>query len=303
METWEFVLILVFLTICIIVISKQKVPVNVITLLDSPIFQIVILGLTLCLATISPPVTIVAITALVLVYYMRNVVKIQMVSAKVKPLNPPPRISIIEERRVTTIQNTDDEPKMEVAPPVKNNDVIERALQESEMRPPNNNYITVGNNAPVNRKLQVTEENVKQLEKLENPRGSSTNVESFDTHASFHSNINSTDKNKIVTPELDSDIFLRSKRVDAANENLLMPNNMREYNNNDGQYAINEPRPSSLADKYEVARYNPDDFIGDNIFTPVGTSINDKISNLTRSKFVNSAPPPDFDKVTPNKMY
>ena len=298
METWEIVLILALLTISIIVISKHKVPTQVITLLDSPIFQIAILGLTLAAAVNSPPVAIVAISTLVLVYYMRNIVKIQIVSANAQPLHVPQMAAVIEEKRVTTIVNT-EEPKYE-----KNSDVIETALKESEMRPPVLNHEIIGNKATINGQLSFPVEPVRHQENFEDPRGSISEVESFDTQASFHSKAYSSNSDRSVLPEVDSDVFRRSERnPEAANENVSAPEYMRTYNDKNGQYGIEEPRPTNMPDKYEVAYYKPDEFIGANNFVPVGNSINDKITNLSRSKFVTSNPPPDYDMAVPSKMF
>ena len=82
MDTWEVVIILVLLTIAITVIAKQEVPLSFISLLDNTYLQLAILGLTLGIAVISPPVAIVAIATIVIVYYVRNLVKIQIAQLK-----------------------------------------------------------------------------------------------------------------------------------------------------------------------------------------------------------------------------
>lgn len=304
METWEVVLILALLTISIIVITKHKVPTEIITILDSPIFQIVLLGLTLVAAVTSPAVAIVAVTTLVVVYYMRNVVKIQIVSANVKTMPHGAQVAVIEEKRVTTIINNHEHNIMPVPKQDPNAETIEQALKESEMRPPNYNHQVIGNKMPVNGSLQFPAEKARSYEIFADPRGKSTSVESFDTEAKFNYNVPSSAVDRTIVPEVDSEVFKRGpQNPDASNEDTTISNQMRGFNSNDGQYEINEPRPSSLPGKYEVSTYNPDEFIGSNKFIPVGVSVDDKIKNLSNGKFVSGAPPPNFDLPVPSKMY
>ena len=79
MDTWEVVLILILLTIAVSVIAKHEVPLALVTLLDNIYFQLAILGLTLGVAVVSPPVALVAVATIVIIYYIRNIVKIQIV--------------------------------------------------------------------------------------------------------------------------------------------------------------------------------------------------------------------------------
>lgn len=306
METWEVVLILALLTISIIVISKHKVSTEVITILDSPIFQIVLLGLTLVAAVTSPAVAIVAVTTLVVVYYMRNVVKIQIVSANVRTMPNGAHVAVIEEKRVTTIINNPEHNKNNMPVPKQdpNAETIEQALKESDMRPPSYNHQVIGKRMPINGALLFPAEKARSHEVFVDPRGKSTSVESFDTQAKFNYNVPTSAVDRTIVPEVDSEVFKRApQNPDASNEDTTVSNQMRDFNSNDGQYGINEPRPASLPGKYEVSTYNPDEFIGSNKFVPVGVSLDDKIKNLSNGKFVSGAPPPNFDLPVPSKMY
>jgi len=306
METWEVVLILALLTISIIVITKHKVPTEVISILDSPIFQIVLLGLTLVAAITSPAVAVVAVTTLVVVYYMRNVVKIQIVSANVRAMPHGAHVAVIEEKRVTTIINNDEHNKNTMPVPKQdpNAETIEQALKENHMRPPNYTHQVIGNKMPVSGSLQFPAEQARSYEVFADPRGKSTSVESFDTQAKFNYNVPASAVDRTIVPEVDSEVFKRApQNPDASNEDTTISNQMRSFNDNDGQYGINEPRPASLPGRYEVSTYNPDEFIGSNKFIPVGVSVDDKIRNLSNGKFVSGAPPPNFDIPLPSKMF
>jgi hypothetical protein len=303
METWEVVLILALLTISILVISKHKVPMELITILDSPVFQIIILGLTLAASISSPAVAVVAVSTLVVVYYMRNVVKIQIVTANTANAMPI-QIAVVEEKRVTTIVNKDESVNTMPAPTNdKNSETIEVALKENNLRPPASNNQIIGTKASLNTELPFPPEQVRPLEVFEDPRGKTKGVESFDSSASFNSKVQSSMVDRSIVPEIDSEVFRRAPKTPfAANENTIVENQMRNYGMNDGQYGIDEPRPFTIPVKYEVAGYSPDEVIGSNKFLQVGASLDDKITNMTRGKFVSSAPPPDFDNPVPGKM-
>lgn len=310
MDTWEIVIILALLTISILVISKHRVSTELITILDSPIFQIVVLGLTLTAAVASPAVAVVAITTLVVVYYMRNVVKIQIVAAHARPSHNskhvPTQVAVLEEKRVITIVNKDDDNNKTMPQPIQNKanaDTIENALRENSMRAPTTNHQVIGSSASVNGTLQFPPEPTRSYEVFSDPRGTIRSVESFDTNASFNSQVASSAIDRTIPSEIDSEVFRRGpKNPAAANENTTIAVQMRNYGMSDGQYDINEPRPQTVPGKYEVASYNPDEFIGNNKFIPVGVSLDDKITNMSKGKFVSSAPPPDFDTPVPSKM-
>ena len=81
METWEIVLILVLVTIALIVLANHNVSLGFIQVLDNSLFQLAIVGLTLAVAVASPAVGIVGIATIVIVYYVRNLIKIQLINA------------------------------------------------------------------------------------------------------------------------------------------------------------------------------------------------------------------------------
>jgi hypothetical protein len=305
METWEVVIILALLTVSIIVISRHKVPTEAITFLDNTIVQIVLLGLTLLAAVASPAVAVVAVTTLVVVYYMRNVVKMQIVQANMgSKVNP--QIAIIEEKRITTIVNKDTSNSKENMPsPVSSShsQTIETALRESNLRPPASNYEVIGTRASLNSQMPPSLEKTKTYATFTDPRGSVKNVEPFDSQAQFNYNVQSSAIDRTIIPEIDSEIFKRYPYIPApANENTAIANQMRNYAEDNGQYRIDEARPFTVPAKYEEANYNPDDFVGSNNFAPIGVSIDDKVRNMSRGKFVTGSPPPDFDKAVPNRQ-
>ena len=144
METWEVVLILVLVTIAVSVLVKNDISVSLIDTLDNTIFQLAILATTLLLATVSPAVAIVAIATIVVVYYVRNLAKIQMI----EPTSDEPRIELTEVKTVTMVGTPQINiveptpvskgtlPQSNTPPPADNSDVITTVLGEHPSRPP-----------------------------------------------------------------------------------------------------------------------------------------------------------------------
>ena len=79
METWEVVLILALVTVSVLVLVQKDMSMSFIRVLDNTFFQLAILTGALAVATISPAVAIVAIATIVVVFYVRNLVKIHIV--------------------------------------------------------------------------------------------------------------------------------------------------------------------------------------------------------------------------------
>lgn len=291
MDTWEVVLILVLLTISISIIANRDVPLSLISLLDNTYFQLAILGLTLGVAIVSPPVAIVAIATIVTVYYIRNLVKIQMVSInrKIDKENEEqldePRIEISEEIKV--VKNTSI---------IANKDTIEAALREHEQPVPQegNAIMRTSNNSKENSDI---EENHPQLT-IPDPRKSQTEVESFDTNANFNSSPNGQSLSSI-----DSDVFKSSNNIDSANEPIGISSSIRAYNDSVGQYDIHESRPSTSVERYDQVDFMPMGDMGENKFEPIGVSIDDKNHKAKQGLMPSSNPPANFNEVMPPRAH
>ena len=174
METWEIVLVLALVTVSLTMLVNQNVSMGLIQLLDSPLFQLAVVGLTLAVAVVSPPVAIVAVATIVVVYYLRNVMKVQMASDEVAPS----RIRIEQTKTVVDViadecANTRSEDA----------DVIEAAMAESEDRVALNSaqlyqpVFKIPAPAPIEDVLPMAHEN------FPNPRGSAEGFESTDPNA------------------------------------------------------------------------------------------------------------------------
>jgi len=324
METWEVVLILVLITIAISVIAKHEVPLGFVEVLDDTMFQMAILGATLAVAVISPPVAIVAIATIVIVYYIRNLVKIQMATAAEdeRATNEmveatTPRLEIQETTRValsetvttTSVHDTpvsaQDLPAVNKPHQADNKDVVETALKEHESRQPPEGQKMIGERSNSSGGPPMESNPPPQHENMPNPRGKegfSDEVESFDTQASFHSSAPSPGKDsKVIEPNAELEIFSGApSTLDSYNEISAHPAN-RSFVDNAGQFNIGETRPRMSPEKYEIANYMPNGDMGRNQFEPVGISIDDKISNLKKGLMPSSAPPPNFDIAVPPK--
>jgi len=305
MDTWEVVLILVLLTVSIATIAKRDIPISLINVLDNIYFQLAILGLALGVAVVSPAVAIVAISTIVIVYYVRNLVKVEMAQeirrmerdneamlnqeriAKLEK-NQEPRIEIREETRVVT----------EI---VANKDTIEAALKEHESRQPVESQTQVGTRTSIGGVPSTKPVEKEAHDEIPDPRGPQKNVESFDFKANLNSPAAEGTDRKPLMP-VDSQVFTSSYNpINGFNESKAPAGPMRSYNENAGQYDLNEARPQSQVERYEIAHFMPLGDSGLNEFKPLGDSIDDKINTLSRGVLPSSTAPPDFDKVVPSK--
>ena len=342
METWEVVVILVLTTFAVTIIANHHIPSSIIAVLDNSIFQLAILGATLGVAAVSPAVAIVAIATIVIVYYIRNLIKIQLVSEKqLENVERPaeaaeaaaaehieadvdsPRLEVVEETtvvqtetvEVTQVQIPDASGakvpvSMQTLPVIAasnphqadNKDVIAAALQEHEShRPPTEDVGTRSNlkgNNPI-----IKDQQPPANEKFENPRSDGSEgfeVQSMDVQAEFHAPAPPS-SGRLMIP-VDSDVFTpAATQVDGSNEILAAPAG-RTFADSAGQYSINEIRPSTAAAaKYETADYIPNTDLGTNAFTPVGVSIDDKITMLKKGVMPSTAPPPNFNNAVPTR--
>ncbi len=310
MDTWEVVLILILLTIAISVIAKHEVPLSLITLLDNIYFQLAILGLTLGVAVVSPPVALVAVATIVIIYYIRNIVKIQIVQMnkrieegarrdfdmeqaakekeaekKAEKKDDGPRIEITEERRVVNIST--------------GNETIDAALKEHETRPTSYSK-DIGVRSSMGGMLNAEKEIASPQIEMPNPRGPSKTVESFDMQATFNSPAPQANTPKTVINEVDSEVFAKAGKVVPHNEDNAKPV-VREYADATGQYPIYEPRVESKPEKYEQLDFMPMSDMGSNQFEKVGISIDDKMTILKKGLLPSSNPPPDYNMTVPPK--
>jgi hypothetical protein len=302
METWEVVLILVLVTIAVSVLAKHDIPLSLISTLDNTIVQLVILGSTLAVATVSPAVAIVAMATVVVVYYVRNLAKIQMLPMQ-EPADDTPRIEVTE-NTVRTVKVVGEVPisagtlpQSNTPPPADNKDVVNNALKEHESRPPANQPM-IGQRATIGGTPHIPSQLPPEHEDFPNPRGEGFSGEPLDTKAEFYGQAPvSTDG---LTTAIDSDVFVQAGgHVDGYNEGLAPTPDIRPFNDNQGQYTIGEVRAHSKPQKYELADFMPGSDMGSNEFAPVGISIDDKIANLQNSYMPSPTPPPNFNNAFP----
>jgi len=328
MDTWEVVLILVLITIAITVIAKHEVPLGFIELLDNAVFQMAILGLTLGVAVVSPPVAITAIATIVIIYYIRNIVKLQLAAAisaadsaatAIMLEDTSPRIEVHETEVVQTQTTVVETQSNEPAPvsagtlpvvnkphQVDNKDTVETALKEHEHRQPPEGQRLIGRQTTQGGSAPIADMKPPAHEDMPNPRNTSPHppVESFDTLASFHSMAPSPGKDtQLINSKVDSDIFSDApSTLEPYNEVSAAPA-VRSFVDNAGQFNIGDNRPHSEPGKYEIADYMPASDMGQNSFQPVGVSIDDKINILKKGLMPVSAPPPDFNTAVPPKAH
>jgi len=324
METWEVVVILVLITLAISVIAKHEVPLTFVALLDSTFFQLAILGATLGVAAVSPAVAIVSIATIVIVYYIRNLVKIQLATADMDDNRAMsdmvgedgPRLEIHEQTAVVHEETSavvvvpGTEPVARTGfPPIEtkphdatNKDVVETAMKEHESRVPIDTlHNDVGSKASNNPgSPPMVNAKPPEHENMENPRGSSDEAEPFDAQADFRATAPSPGTDMHINgPNVDSDIFSAApSNLDAYNEqNAAAP--IRNFADSAGQYNIGETRPQSNYGKYEVSEFAPGSDMGINDYKQFGVSIDDKMNNLKLGITPSAQPPPNFDTVTP----
>lgn len=311
MDTWEVVLILILLTIAVSVIAKHEVPLALVTLLDNIYFQLAILGLTLGVAVVSPPVAIVAVATIVIIYYIRNIVKIQIVqmnkrieeearrnfdreqaakaeaakAAAEAPKDDGPRIEITEQRRVLNISS--------------GNATIDAALKEHETRPTSYSK-DIGSRSSIGGMLNAEKDFEAPKIEMPNPRGEAKTVESFDMQATFNSTAPQAKEARTVINEVDSMVFAKAGKVVPHNEDNAKPV-VRQYTDSTGQYPIFESRAQSKPEKYEQLDFIPMSDMGSNHFESVGISIDDKMTILKKGLLPSSNPPPDYNMTVPPK--
>jgi hypothetical protein len=261
MDTWEIVLILLLLTVSVLVISKHEIPLSFVTLLDNIYFQLIILGLTLALSTVSPASALVAVATVVIMYYVRNVVKIQIFQmtqqAQEEQLNnevEQPRIEITEEKRTNNI-SADDE-------------ALELALNPHVNKQTNSRLSTAGRLDP-------------------------GVVEKFTNHSDFDSTQLMDNESHVMIPEVDSNIFSKGGNAMPYNEDLIYPAS-RSFNGLAGQYDISEMRPKTNPEKYEELDFMPMSGMGSNNFETHGYNIDDKLTILKKGMKPSSLPPPNY---------
>ena len=282
MDTWEVVLILLFLSISILVIVNRDVPLPLIEVLDNSYLQLVILAGALALAVLSPPVAIVAISTIVTVYYMRNVIKIQIMRMQrnaamemEEKINREAAATAPEEPRIEIRETTNV-----VTEIIADKEAIEAALQEHDSRHSNR---TMNNTATNPRAIQ-------------SPEG----VESFDQTTNNNAEAPSETSRRVIG-SVDSPVFTAARETPMGYNELKAPKKIRSYRDNTGQYDLDESRPLADVEKYETADFMPNSDMGDNKFVPVGSSIDDKVRILTSGLMPSSAPPPSFNTVDPKR--
>lgn len=308
METWEVVLILALVTVAVSVLVKNDISVSLIDTLDNTLFQLAILAATLLVATVSPAVAIVAIATIVVVYYVRNLAKIQMI----EPTSDEPRIEVTEVKTMTMVGtpqiniveatpvSKDTLPQVPhgATPPTDNSDVVATALGEHVSRPPQEQKL-IGQRAKIGGTAPFESQPAPAHENFENPRGEGFIADALDKQADFYGDAPTHVDGSLGS--VDSDVFTPAPaKVEGSNEALLAPE-VRPYNDNQGQYTIGETRPYTKVQKYELASFQPGADLGSNEFEPVGVSIDDKVANLSSAYMPSANPPPNFNNAAPGR--
>lgn len=306
METWEIVLVLALVTVSLTMLVNQNVSMGLIQVLDSPLFQLVVVGLTLAVAVVSPPVAIVAVATIVVVYYLRNVIKIQMASGAFEEEEvAPSRIRIEQTKTVVEVSDCDSNSSSSVQTRPEDIDVIEAAMSESENRVALNSAqlhqpsFKIPAPAPIEDVLPMAHEN------FPNPRdAASEGFESTDPQAETRgaappAGTPTYVSNASNTFSVDVAAFMSGAAVPEGYNEATSPPAARPYNESAGQYSIASSRPYSGVQKRELADYMAGKDVGSNEYVQHGESIDDKIRNLQNGITVGGAPPPNFDQVTP----
>ena len=320
METWEIVLILVLVTIALIVLANHNVSLGLIQILDNSLFQLAIVGLTLAVAVASPAVGIVAIATIVIVYYVRNLIKVQLINVgEESPMlieqetnQNEPRLIVEETHTVETITKhieVDNNGSYKAQTKPEDADVIEAALKENDSRVALTSSAMFGKNFKIPAPAPVHDTKSLDQDDFPNPR----NTEGFQA--------DSTDpmaETRGVAPQAGTATYNpKMTNVFDADPNVFTPgadiptgfnepgaeHTFRPYSKSDGQYAINERRPYTGVQKYETADFIPGKDMGDNTYKQFGVSIDDKMTNLRNGIVSSTAPPPDFDLITPQPAY
>lgn len=320
METWEIVLILVLVTIALIVLANHNVSLGFIQVLDNSLFQLAIVGLTLAVAVASPAVGIVGIATIVIVYYVRNLIKIQLINTNdaESPMiveqeanQNEPRLIIEETHTVeTTTKHIEvDKTDCKLNTKDEDEDVVEAALKEHEGRVSLTSSSMFGNNFKIPAPAPVVDAKPLEQDDFPNPRSAegfaadSSDPLAETRGAAPNAGTASYIPNNKHTFADDANIFTPGSAIpDSYNEGAAEPT-LRPYSKSDGQYGIAELRPYSNLEKYETADYIPGKEMGDNAYSQFGVSIDDKITNLRNGIVVGTAPPPNFDVVDPQPSH
>jgi len=338
METWEIVLILVLVTIALIVLSNHNVSIGFIHLLDNTLFQMALVGAALGISVLSPAVSIVSIATIVIVYYVRNLIKVQMINnseqAPTRPVSNDnePRLIVEETQTVETVttkvveienkqkqhddKHKQDETNLEsvgadihkvnLQTKKEDEDVIESALKEHENRVSVDSPSMIPTNFKVSSPAPV--EDVKPLaqDTFPNPRssGEGFQVDSTDPLAEVRGQAPHAGTPSYIPDgnnrfDDGANIFTPAESPPIAFNEAGAEPTYRPYVKSDGQYGIRELRPYSNVQKYETADYIPGNDMGSNDFSVFGVSIDDKIKNLQNGIVPSSAPPPNFDQAVP----
>ena len=316
METWETVVILLLVSVFVVLILNQDIPLSIINVLDNTLFQMTILGLTLSVSIYSPPVAITAIAIIVFVYYTRNIAKIQRIldvdeeniihHEEDVTISDSPRLNI-KEKNVHFADELPDQPSDQLADQQvnqhdDNSDVILNALKEHINEKPNNSPSDQRGGVGT---VQIQDEmpldkNISNIAMPPNNNESKV-VEAYDSNSSNQSAAPVSNPEKANS--VDSNVFaVNNSEVLGADEVKAMPA-IRLYTDDAGQYKIREARPTVLPEKYEVANFLPSADVGSNNYRLSGISIDDKIKNLQYGVLPSSKPPPNFDDVVPNRLH
>lgn len=308
METWEIVLILVLVTMALIVLTNHNVPMGFIEIMDNSLFQLAIVGLTLAVAVASPAVGIVAIATIVIVYYVRNLIKVQLIN------NPPiieeeanePRLIVEETNIVETRTVKVLEPRTpNINTKKEDEDVVEAALKEHEHRvtlsSPNvmSNSFKIPAAAPFSDSKPLDQADFPNPRSAEGFQADSTDPLAETRGAAPHSGTPTYVPNSKHTFSVDANIFTPGSKVPESFNEAGAPEAFRYYSKSDGQYGINEERPYTGVQKYETADFIPAKDMGDNAYVQFGVSIDDKITNLKNGIVPSTSAPPNFDEIVP----
>jgi hypothetical protein len=265
---------------------------------------------------ISPPVAIIAISTIVTIYYIRNVVKVQIM--KMQRRAELEREEAIdrenEDRRVAEAveEASEEEPRIEIREIKKtvteteiiaDRETLEAALKDHESKQPAESRKQIGVRSslggvpPQNEYAEVNQPmDMADPRKTQEPTG----IESFDSTADRNSDVPAGSFRKVLG-SVDSDVYTAAKRDPVGYNEGKAPPKLRSYNENEGQYDIDESRPSSEVERYEIADFTPNNDMGNNKFESVGKSIDDKINILNKGVLPSSMPPPDYNKAYPMK--
>ena len=311
METWEVVLILTLVTISVSVLVTKEIPVVAIQILDNTFVQLAVLGVALGIATISPAVALVMVATIVVVYYVRNVAKIQMIETRAEevvneePAAPRIKINYVEptvpEVEPVPISNG-TLPTVNMRPPSDNSDVLAAALKEHESRPPMIPKNSVGSRASMVGSAPIKNQPAPIHEKFENPRGDEEEVEALDEEENMNGSAPAAYETTFPGNVNEGFSNHAGFSIDGKGpEEPLAQFEVRPFNESQGQYNLQEPRPISNVDKYELADYMPGNDMGTNEFRSTGVSIDEKVTNLSQQFNPSAGAPPNFDNAFPSR--